>query len=80
MAPKKHQLRSDRSVGLLFDASGALSAVFYLNDLPSESAELDELGALIGLQEMWNRRKPTKPTPRGPKTKAGKRKKRQRPR
>lgn len=78
MGAKKHQLRSDRSVGFLFDVSGALSAVFYLNDLPGESAELDEVGALMGLQETWKRWKPTKPTPRGRKKKAGKRKKRQR--
>lgn len=78
MGAKKHQLRSDRSVGFLFDVSGALSAVFYLNDPPGESAELDEVGALMGLQETWKRRKPTKPTPRGRKKKAAKRKKRPR--
>ena len=78
MAAKKHQLQSDRSLGLLFDPSGTLSAAFYLNDLPGESAELDEAGARIGLQETWKRRAPTKPMARGRKKKAAKRKKRPR--
>ncbi|MGB3411969.1 MAG: hypothetical protein WBA45_12325 [Microthrixaceae bacterium] len=78
MAAKKHQLQSDRSLGLLFNPSGTLSAAFYFNDLPGESAELDEVGARIGLQETWKKRAPTKPTARGRKKKAAKRKKRPR--
>ncbi|MEI2650950.1 MAG: hypothetical protein V9G12_02020 [Microthrixaceae bacterium] len=76
MAAKKHQLQSDRSLGLLFDPSGTLLAAFYFNDLPGENAELDEVGARIGLQETWKRRAPTKPTARRRGKKAAKRKKR----
>jgi hypothetical protein len=40
---KKHQLQSDRALGLLVDHDGRIIAVRYSNLLPTDDAELDEL-------------------------------------
>jgi hypothetical protein len=49
---KKHQQRSDRSLGLLVDEHGIITAVLYLNDIPEDNEQLDETGRAIGLQEL----------------------------
>jgi hypothetical protein len=55
MQAKKHQLRSDRSLGFLFDHRRNVVAGLYLNNLPTDDAELDEVGRRIGLSQTWKR-------------------------
>ena len=50
MAAKKHQMKSDRALGLLMDETGQIVQVIYMNDPPADDPELDELGAAIGLK------------------------------
>lgn len=50
MVAKKHQVRSDRSLGLLFEDDGRIVSVIYLNDEPTENTDLDALGEALGLQ------------------------------
>ena len=54
MTAKKHQLRSDRSLGILLDGHGTRCAVVYLNDTPTDDETLDALGAAIGLDTQWS--------------------------
>lgn len=54
MTAKKHQLRSDRSLGILLDEHGIRSAVVYRNDSPTDDEALDTLGAVIGLDTQWS--------------------------
>lgn len=53
MRAKKHQLGSDRSFGVLVGDDGELLASCYMNQLPGEDGELDELGVAIGLRRTW---------------------------
>lgn len=78
ISAKKHQVRSDRSLGLLFGDRHQVLAGLYLNDLPSDNADLDELGELIGLQHTWKARTSRKPANkvRRQRKKAKKRKRR----
>lgn len=46
---KKHQLRSDRALIVLFDATGAIRSVRYDNSPPRDDVRLDEAGALLRL-------------------------------
>lgn len=55
MTAKKHQLQSDRSLGLLLDEHGLIRSVLYLNDPPGEDPELDELVKELQLQPTWKR-------------------------
>jgi hypothetical protein len=50
---KKHQLRSDRALGLLFNDQREVVGGLYMNDLPMDAPELDELGGVIGLKQTW---------------------------
>lgn len=50
MVAKRHQLQSDRSLGVLLNDGGEVEHVVYLNDLPTASPELDALGREMGLQ------------------------------
>jgi hypothetical protein len=50
MSAKKHQLQSDRSLGLVLDEDSNIVHVLYTSDLPSHSPELDELVTAMGLQ------------------------------
>jgi hypothetical protein len=61
MAAKKHQLRSDRSLGILLDEYGTRRAVIYLNDPPSADERLDSVGEAIGLDTSFTepKRSPT---------------------
>jgi hypothetical protein len=56
MLAKKHQLQSDRSLGLLLDEIGLVRAVVYLNDLPRQDPDLDTLVKELGLQPTSRRR------------------------
>lgn len=50
---KKHQLRSDRALGLLFNDQREVVGGLYMNGLPMDAPELDELGEVIGLKQTW---------------------------
>jgi hypothetical protein len=54
MTAKKHQLRSDRSLGILLDEHGTRSAVVYMNDTPTDDETLDALGTTIGIDTQWS--------------------------
>ena len=47
---KKHQLRSDRALGVMVNEESQIVAVLYENSVPGNDRELDELGKAIGLQ------------------------------
>lgn len=49
MTVKKHQLISDRTLGLLLDKDGRLVSGNYLNDSPRPDEELDKLAKEMGL-------------------------------
>lgn len=46
---KKHQLRSDRALGILYGEDSNILAVQYFNEPPIDNSELDELGKEAGL-------------------------------
>lgn len=50
MVAKKHQVGSDRSLGLLIDENAEYVRVIYLNDPPTANPELDELVQSMGLK------------------------------
>jgi hypothetical protein len=52
MTLKKHQLQSDRSLGLLLAEDGSYLESIYMNDLPGPDAELDEMVQRAGLQPL----------------------------
>lgn len=72
MLLKKHQLKSDRGLGLLIDHLGEIVAIHYLNDLPANDPDLDALVVELGL------RHPTASTRKGSSLSAKKRKRRAR--
>ncbi|MFI2715211.1 hypothetical protein ACH5AI_02550 [Streptomyces collinus] len=49
LTAKKHQLLSDRALGILLDEQGGIAALQYDNSPPGENPELDELVASMGL-------------------------------
>ena len=49
-AAKKHQMKADRSLGLLLNNQRVIVHVIYLNGLPIDDPELDALGEKIGLR------------------------------
>lgn len=59
MLAKKHQVQSDRSMGLLLSHAGRIEMTMYLNDPPRDDSDLDALGDAIGLQRTWE--KPKRP-------------------
>lgn len=64
MRAKRHQLRSDRSYGLLFDEGGHLELVMYLNDPTGDDAELDALVEELGLRPVGDTSPPAPPSAR----------------
>jgi hypothetical protein len=50
MTAKKHQVKSDRSLGLLLDQHRDIICVIYMNDSPEDDPDLDALGEWIGLR------------------------------
>lgn len=53
MLAKKHQVESDRAIGLLLDQQGKIVTTLYMNGLPGEDTDLDALGDEMGLQRTW---------------------------
>jgi hypothetical protein len=64
MATKKHQMRSDRSLGLLLDERGEIVCVVYMNAPPSDDPDLDALGTAIGLRSVEESHRPFPPSAR----------------
>lgn len=73
MTAKKHQMQSDRSLGLLLDHRTQIVSVIYMNNEPTSEPELDVLGEAIGLLPAGQSRRPPPPNTRRP---AGKRRSR----
>jgi hypothetical protein len=61
MAAKKHQIRSDRSLGLLLDERRKIVCVIYMNNLPTDDPDLDTLGTAIGLRSIEESHRPIPP-------------------
>lgn len=66
MTVKKHQVRSDRSLGLLLDERREMVCVIYMNDLPADDPDLDALGTAIGLRSIEESHQPLPPSARRP--------------
>ncbi len=64
MAAKKHQLRADRSLGLLLDHRRQIVGTVYMNDAPEDDPDLDSLGDAIGLMSIEESHRPTPPSAR----------------
>jgi hypothetical protein len=64
MAAKKHQLQSDRSLGLLLDQRRQIVGTVYMNDLPGDDPDLDSLGQAIGLRSIEESHRPVPPSAR----------------
>lgn len=64
MAAKKHQLRSDRSLGLLLDHRREIVGTIYMNDPPGDDPDLDSLGQEIGLMSIEESLRPVPPSAR----------------
>jgi hypothetical protein len=64
MAAKKHQLQSDRSLGLLLDQRSQIVGTVYMNDLPGDDPDLDSLGQAIGLRSIEGSHRPVPPSAR----------------
>jgi hypothetical protein len=62
MVAKKHQMRSDRSLGLLLDQRRNIIATIYMNGAPAEDPGLDKLGQAIGLRSIEESRRPVPPS------------------
>jgi hypothetical protein len=57
MRAKKHQVQSDRSLGLLVSQHGRIEMTMYMNDPPGDDKDLDALGTAIGLRRTWEKPK-----------------------
>ncbi len=66
MAAKKHQLGSDRSLGLLIDNSHEIVEVMYMNAPVVVDPELDALGEIVGLRSVSESNRPIPPSARRP--------------
>jgi hypothetical protein len=65
MRAKRHQLGSDRALGLLFDDRANLKRVIYLNTPHVDSPEMDRLVAAMRLEPVGDQsRRPTPPSAR----------------
>lgn len=64
MAAKKHQLRSDRSLGLLLGQRRQVVGTVYMNDASGDDPGLDSLGDEIGLMSVEESRRPVPPSAR----------------
>ena len=59
---KKHQIKSDRALMVLFDERGNIRSVRYDNSSPREDARLDEAGILLGLMPPETMGRPVPPS------------------
>lgn len=78
MAAKKHQLRSDRSLGLLLDRRREIVGTVYMNDAPGDDPNLDALGKAIGLKSIEESHRPVPPARRATHRRRSQRKKKRR--
>ena len=62
MTAKKHQMRSDRSLGLLLDQRRDIVGTIYMNDIPGDYPGLDSLGSAIGLMPIEESHRPVPPS------------------
>jgi hypothetical protein len=53
MLAKKHQVGSDRAIGLLVNQQGKIVTTLYMNGPPVEDIDLDALGDEMGLRRTW---------------------------
>jgi hypothetical protein len=53
MTSKKHQLKSDRSLGLLLTEIHDIIDVIYLNNPPTDDPALDDLGSAVQTWLVW---------------------------
>lgn len=61
---KRHQLKSDRSYGLLFDEGGNLELAMYINNPTGDDAELDALVEESGFRPVGDTSPPIPPSAR----------------
>jgi hypothetical protein len=61
---KRHQLKSDRSYGLLFNEDGNLELAVYLNNPTGDDAELDALVEEFGFRPVVDTSSPVPPSAR----------------
>ncbi len=61
---KRHQLKSDRSYGLVFDQDGNLEVAMYLNSPVGNDAELDALVEMFGFRPVIDTSPPVPPSAR----------------
>jgi hypothetical protein len=66
MAAKKHQMGSDRSLGLLIDNNHEIVEVVYMNTHVGDDPELDALGELVGLRPVSDSNRPIPPSAQRP--------------
>lgn len=66
MAAKKHQMRSDRSLGLLINNSHEIVEVIYMNAPAGDDPDLDAMGEIIGLRSVSDSNRPIPPSARRP--------------
>jgi hypothetical protein len=59
---KKHQIKSDRALIVLFDPRGSISSVRYDNRAPGEDEHMDGLGKRIGLMPVEYMGRPVPPS------------------
>ena len=64
MAAKKHQMRSDRSLGLLFGQHKEIVGTIYMNGGTEDDPDLDSLGQAIGLMTIEESQRPVPPSAR----------------
>jgi hypothetical protein len=64
MVAKKHQLRSDRSLGLLLDRRKEIVGTIYMNDAPGDDPDLDMMGKAIGLMPIEESHRRVSPSAR----------------
>ena len=76
MLAKKHQVRSDRSLGLLVSHHGRIEMTMYMNDPPGDDDELDALGTAIGLRRTWEKPKRASPVSEKKRKRRGTRRRR----
>jgi hypothetical protein len=66
MLAKRHQQKSDRSLGVLTDQTGAMRATIYINDPVADDPDLDRLGAEMGLFPAGSSNGPAPPSANRP--------------
>lgn len=74
LAAKKHQLESDRALGLLLNQNGEILAVNYLNSVPGIDPQLDDLIEVMNLKSIKDMQRPIPPSAKRAKKRLRKKK------